>query len=348
MRHLDRKILFLLFLLPFCKNRVTTENQLVVSVEKVSLRAEPSEKSQEIISLRKGQDLTDLREVSPSESQIAVGDHIYQTPWIKVQTHGNQTGWVLAWALRPVEKQADWLLQKRLVCYFGKNLAARRNVLHQQFENLATEEQMSNLWRESTVLRDTFLSILGRRPEAGGLPLQFNWLNEVLPGFLYQKLGKDSRPYLFADFAFWQQKALKTNGLQDNAFFQTCLAAFQNDSIESFFPVWKFQLSDAESASQLGTGQHLKMLRQIDQAVTSGHLFAPQLGAFKDQLLEDIFEKKLRYWQPQEKILEELEQIITDPPKCLDAHEREALSIRQKMFEEPLKHGIVVNLRSGE
>lgn len=348
MPHLNRKILLLLFLLPFCKNKQSLENQIIVSVEQASLRAEPSEKSQEIVLLRKGQYLTDLGEVSQSESQTAVGGHVYQTPWIKVQTAGNQTGWVLPWALRPFERQQDWLLQKRLVCYFGKNLAIRRNELLRQFEDLGADERVSDVWRESDLLRDTFLSILSRRPETGGPQPQFEWLNEVLPGFLYQKMGEGSRPYLFADFIFWQQKALETKGIQDDAFFQTCLAAFPNDSIESFFPVWKFQLSDVESASQLGTGQHLKMFQQIDQSMTLGSLFATPLEILKEQILEDIFEKDVRYWQSGEKILAEIGQILAAPPKCLHARELEALAIRQKMFEEPVKNGVVVNLRSGE
>lgn len=67
-------------------------------------------------------------------------------------------------------------------------------------------------------------------------------------------------------------------------------------------------------------------------------------GAGKKQILEDIFGKTQRYWQPQEKILAELEQIIMEQPKCLNAQEQEALVIRKKMFEDPFGNGIVVNL----
>ncbi len=346
MLHFDWKILPLLFLLPFCKNSQAPEHQLIVSTGQASLRAEPSEKSREMASLQRGQTLADLGEVSRFESQMAVGDHLYQAPWIMVETPENEKGWVLASALRPIQKREDWLLQKRLACYFGKGLAARRNVLLQALTNLETEEELANAWRESNTLRDTFLTMLMRRPESG-FQLQFDWLNEVLAGFLFQKVGVGNRPYLFANFGIWQQKSLKTNGLQDDAFFQTCLMAFPQDSIESFFPAWKFQLSDAESASQLGTGQHLKMLQQIDLAMRAGPLFAQPLETFKDEISEDIFSKSIRYWQPQEKILEELAHILAHPPKCLNTREREALGIRKKMFEDPERNGIVVNLRSG-
>lgn len=347
MQHLDWKILSLLFLLCFCKNKQLTDNQLYISVKHASLRAEPDEKSHEIASLKKDQTLTDLGEVSRFESQVAAGGNIYQTPWIKVQTTENQTGWVHAWALRPMEKQEDWLLQKRLSCYFGESLRARRNALLQSFKKVQTAEQVSTLWKESTALRDTFLSMLSNRTEKSYSP-QFIWLNEVLPGFLFQKVGENNSPYLFADFRVWQKTGLKTTDKQDDIFFRTCLAAFPTDSIESFFPVWKFQISELESASQLGSGQHLKMIQHIDNAFESGTLFASVLDDLKNQILEDIFEKNMRYWQPQHKILEELRQIMDNPPKCLSVREREALSIRQKMFEDPVGNGIVLNLRSGE
>ncbi len=347
MQHFDWKILPLLFLLFSCNNKQAPENQLFVYVEQVSLRSEPSEKSPEILSLRKGQTLTDLGELGSSETQIAVGSEVFQTPWIKVQTGEHQAGWVLAWALRPANDKEDWLLEKRLACYFGKALAARRNSVVQNFSTLETEAQFAEMWRATVALRDTFLYMLSRRPESGFQP-EFNWLNEAFPGYLFQKVGAEEGPMLVADFRVWHQKSLITKGLQDDAFLQTCLAVFQTDSIESIYPVWKFPLPDAASASQLGLGYHLNLLLQIDRAMKSGLLFAPELEGLKEQILEDIFGKTQRYWQPQEKILAELEQIIMEQPKCLNAREQEALVIRKKMFEDPVGNGIVVNLRSGE
>lgn len=347
MPHFDCKILLLLLLLPSCKNEKSIENQLVVDISQATIRAEPSEKSRQLATVDKGQPLIDLGEVGPSESLVAHGNDVYQSPWIKVQTFDNQIGWMLAWALKPVQKHKDWLLQKRMDCYFGKTLTKRRNAVFQSFENLKTEQQLSDLWQASADLRDTFLQLISSRPE-GDFKLQFDWLNAVLPGFIFQKNEFENRPEIFADFLFWTQKALKTNGLQDDTFFQTCILAFSKDSIESFFPAWKFQISETESASQLGLGQHIKMLQQIDRSLQTGTLFTVLLTTFKDQVLEDIFEKGVRYWQPKDKILKELGQILADPPKCLSMRELEALGIRLKMFEDPVGNGIVVNLRSGE
>ena len=302
MWHFACKIFLLALILLACNPEQKADNQLVVRVSKVTLRAEPSEKSRELTTLSKNAALVDLGEVSPFESQISLGGQLYQTPWIKVQTKKEEIGWIPAWALSPASKAADWLLQKRLLCYFGKDLTAQRNVLFQAFENTETSAQWRDNWLKSRLLRDTFLGMLARRPEQGFKP-QFKWLGDVLPGYIYQEIDPGARPGLFANFATWRPNALKSNGLQDDAFLACYLAAFPVDSIESAFPVWKFPLSETEPVSQLGAGQHLNMFRQIDAALQAGPLFGPELQVLKDQILEDIFWEGNRYWQSAEKII---------------------------------------------
>jgi hypothetical protein len=347
MQHSVCKFLLPLLMFVACNQPQTTDYQLSVRVLKSSLRAEPSEKSREIATLSKDQQLLDLEETSTFESQISEGGARYQTPWLKVQTTDNQIGWVLAYAIKPNKAQKDWLLQKRLDCYFGKNLRDKRNQLLEQFAQIETDAQLASVWDNSVTLRDTFLEILSSRPEPGFQP-QFDWLADVLPAFVSQKNKDFSWPFLFADYRIFLEKALKTNGLQDDAFFSLCMASYPLDSIESFFPVWTFQLSESTAASQLGTGQHTKRLREIDVALAAGPLFAQSLSQMKEQILEDIFGKNQQYWQPKEKIVAELVELLNSPPQCLSIQDRTALEIRQKMFEEPEANGLKVNLRSGE
>jgi hypothetical protein len=193
------------------------------------------------------------------------------------------------------------------------------------------------------------MHLLSRRSDPNDADFQpdFSWLAEVLSGFIFQKVAEGTQPYLFADYLFWQQKALKTSGLQDDLFIQTCLAAFPTDSIESFYPAWTFQLSDYEAASQLGTGVHLKMLQQIEKAMQAGPLFQPELMAFKEAALEDILGKNSVFWQPKELILKELNQIFNTQLSCLNDRDLMALQARLTMFENPEATGVRVNLRGG-
>ena len=168
-----------------------------------------------------------------------------------------------------------------------------------------------------------------------------------MPCFVFQWVSDGTQPYLFADYLYWLPIASKTNGLQDDAFIQTCLVAFPADSIESFFPAWKFQLSDSEAASQLGMGVHLKMLRQIESALNTGPLFQPELMTLKEAVLDDILNHKSVYWQSKGLILKELNQILAANLTILDERDRTALQARRTMFENPEASGVMVNLRGG-
>lgn len=347
MSHFTWKTLLLTLMLFACKRDQIIDNQLFVWAKNVSLRAEPTDKSREIAVLSKENKLTDLNEIGPSESVIAIGNQVYQSPWIRVKTEKGQLGWVLAWAVQPVQKQADWLLQKRLACYFGVGPKERRNELAKAFEQIETAPQLLEQWQASEALRDTLLLLLARRPESSFQP-DLSWLNAVLPGFIYQKNESENQPQLFSDFKIWQKMALKTKGKEDDVWIETCLMAFPTDSVESNFPAWKFQLSETEAASQLGLGRHSKLLYQIDQAVSIGPPYAALVNVYRDQILTDIFDKRVRYWQSKEKIIQELDQLLAKPPRGLSESELEALTIRKKMFEDPLGNGIQVNLRSGE
>ena len=345
-----RCILFLLALnFCFCKQK-STENQLVVVFPQTVLRDAPGEKSIEFKTLKAGEALYDLRQVSDFESEIRMRDARVQAPWLRVQTANGDMGWVFAAWVDPVLPQEDWLLQKKMVCYFGDALVNRRNEYVRGLGALVSEMEVAAQYREATALRDTFIMLLVRRAEPNGASRQpdFSWLPEAMPGFVFQQVAEGAQPYLFFDYRFWQQKALASNGLQDDYFMDVCLTAFSSDSIESFFPAWTFQFSDYEAASQLGTGRHLKMLQAIDQSWETGTLFKPELSAFKEVLLEDVLGKNAVYWQPKELIMKELSQMLNSDFACMDGRDRMALQARLTMFEDPEANSVRVNLRSGE
>jgi hypothetical protein len=141
--------------------------------------------------------------------------------------------------------------------------------------------------------------------------------------------------------------AARTGGSQDDAFAQVCLQAYPTDSIESALPVWVFPVSAETGYSNLGQGNHLKILQAIDRALQTGDLFAPELGALKESVMEDISSQNSAFWQPQEKILTELNQIMKANLTCISGRDKATLEARRKMFESPGENGIVLNLRSG-
>lgn len=332
----------------FCQNR-PSNSALTVVLDQAALRESPGEKSRTLQLLKDGESLEDLGAVSPFEASVRFADGIRQAPWIQVKTADGTSGWVFGGAVAPDDLRPDWLLQKRLLCYFGPVLTARRNALVAAPVDLPDETALAHRYRTALALRDTFAQVLAHRPEPSGadIRLDFAWLAHVLPGFVFQQVADGTQVWLFADYRRWASWAQSTAGGQDDAYFAACCAAFSTDSIESFFPMWQFQLSDREAASRLGEGRHLTMLQTIDQAMSAGSLFAPELAALTTQVLEDIFGKNTRYWQPKEKIVSELEKIIATRLRCLDDADRSELRLRLAMFDNPAATEIQVNLRSG-
>ena len=337
----------LLFFL-FCQHPPTAP-QLTVALDQTAIRESPGDKSRLIVLLKKGERVSDLGLVGPFETSVRIAEGTRQAPWLQVKTQDGTTGWLFAGAVVPTNLQPDWLLQKRLLCYFGPVLTARRNALI-PLRDVPDEATFAAHLRASTTLRDTLTQILAHRPESGeaDIRLDFTWLDDALPYFLFQQVADGTQPWLFADYRYWLRLAQQTDDTQDDRYLAACCTAFPADSIESFFPAWKFQLSDREAASRLGEGQHLKMLQAIDQAMAAGPLFAPELAALKAQVLEDIFGKNTRYWQPKEKITSELEKIAAARLSCLSNRDRAELRLRLAMFEQPEANGIQVNCRTGE
>ena len=344
---------YLIFLFPalFLIACQEAENQLTVVPEQLALRDTAGQKSTEILVLKKGEKVEDLGMVSPFETVVQLQGGTLQSPWIKVKTSSGQQGWVMASLMLPAEEEyASWLETKRLICYFGKSLTHRRADCMAAASLLTTDADVAAHYREAVALRDTFMSVLFRRaePNETTVPLDYSWLRPILPGFIAQTMPNYINPFLFADYQHWLQIARQSAGNQDDLFFETCTSIFPPDSIESFFPAWKFQLDDASSASQLGSGVHLNILALLEKNLATGDLFNPEILRWKESILADIAGKGVVYWQPTEKILAELQKIIEAGYSCLEARDQMVLQTRLGMFEDPVANGIRVNMRSGE
>lgn len=345
-----RYLIFLLLvvLAGACQNNA--EGQYRVLADQVPLHETAGLKSRETAFLKKGDRVNDLGSVSPFESVIEWQGKMLQSPWIKVETNGKQ-GWVLAAFLSPPELEyAVWFDRIRLQSYFGESLTRRREVWLENKAGQGTDVQLAQSYLEALALRDTFMSILADRAEtveAASAP-DYSWLGSLLPGFIMQKVPLRNTPYLFADYNYWLPKATASTGAQDELFFGICAEMFPYDKVESFFPAWRFQLDESNSASQLGSGIHLKLLTDIEQKLPEATAFRPALLRIRSKILDDIAGRNSGYWQPEEKILAELKSILEINFSSLPESEQIMLQTRFRMFEDPEANGIRVNLRSGE
>jgi len=333
-----------------CKNQAAQPGLQVVLPHTALLDA-PGERGRELRSLAARDRLTDLELVSGFETQLRIGDQSLIAPWIQVQTVDGTIGWVFSGAVKPEQADEHWLLDKRMRCYLGPELCLRRNRWLATQPNTADETDFAVFYHEALALRDTFTFHLAHRSEPNAADIQpdFLWLREALPGFIYQRVAQGTQPYLFTDYRFFRAMAMRSTGHQDDQLIETYLAAYPTDSIESIAPVWVKQVGDNEVVSQLGLGHHQQLLALIEKGLSRPNgLFQTDFLALKEMVLDDMLGKDVRYWQPEEKILAELEKILGSSLTSLTAADREALARRLAMFQSPAENGLRVNLRAGE
>jgi len=107
-------------------------------------------------------------------------------------------------------------------------------------------------------------------------------------------------------------------------------------------------LTDVEGASLLGEGRHLQLLRKAASVLQQSEVFRTEMLQYKTDLLDDIMGVKgVTYWQPKDKIIQEISDIEDAGIAILDQADRIALSTRKKQFDNPSANGILVNQRAG-
>jgi hypothetical protein len=340
----------LVLLLPFvaCQRPERPPVHPLRTLYPTALRAMAGREAEVIAEIPAGVLVDDLGDISPFVSTFQEGQRVFQqSPWLRVKTAAGREGWVTAAALQPEKLQKGWFLQKKMRGLLGHDLSDRRDRWMIHAARLPTEADFAWHLREGLALRDTLLDALRNRPQPDEIDTapDHYWLSKVLPGFVFQRV--EGQPYLFIHYAVLLPKALQTSGEQDDLLVQTALLAFPQDSIESFFPSWRFQTDETHSYSNLGAGRHFFMLNTIEMARYAGLMFEPELRAIKDLVIADMTAAGVVYWQSREKIGAELKKIIAQNFSCLTERDKAALHQRLREFAEPTAHGIRVNVRGG-
>ncbi len=314
----------------------------LITTRPTQLRSEPREDGLVLRELAAGAELVDLGGVSPYLTGIYLGDTLCWEPWLRVRTLEGHTGWVFGAAVQPValsDTALDrWVHRKRLQALVGVEHTER--LLRWAGQEISTDTALAGHLRQGLALREALQMALGQALPGGDSELRpdWRWLKEYLRYFRWYREG------LALDYGRLAHLAQGTQGGQDDTYLQLCLQAYPIDSMESPLPVWVFPLSWTQSTSNLGAGQHLALLRAIDRAFQQAPLFGLELEHLKRLLLDDILDADRAYWQPLPRILAELDQLLAEPPSCLQKHERSALRLRRAMLAQGQAR---TDLRSG-
>ncbi len=326
--------------------------KLTVNIDNLRLRATAGEEGKEVARLPKGTIVYDLGEVSDFATKVKLRGIQFNEPWVKVKTENGVEGWIYAGGLHfdldSASDLSERLLQIRLQNMFGKDIARRLKIYRTNYHTASTSEELAKAYRESLFLRDTMMTLLGIQvPEVDYERIaDLHWLEQSLPGYKVQLVSEGTMYYMFNDYKLFEKKAHSTVGTEDDEMGDLLLSCFDVDSVEYFFPSWFLQTWDYGGASLLGQGIHIKLLQKMQNNYRNG-MFRPEVDALRTQLIEDITNPHNTFWEPQDRILDELDKILDKGFQQLTKEDVIALETRRKLLEDPKTNGIQVNLRSG-
>lgn len=300
--------------------------------------------------LKKGELLEDLGEVSPFLTPLTLEGHSYVEPWLKVRSTKGEIAWVYGAVLyNQAGEAAPLILSKRAAALFGTSLATKINTYQQQYEAAQTEQELAEAYHQFREILDSLglhTSFALAVDPTYRLP-ELSWLPQILPAVVPQKSKNGDAYYFFTHFGQYQAKALQTKGQNDEAFFGYCLQQYPNDSIEYLFPNYIIETEAEKGHSLLGRGLHLQALQQLDALYRRKTPFESDLIAAKNRCIDDISASRAAFWETRDKIIAELTQICQSDLAILTKADNIALKTRLQQMQEPEKYGLRTDVQAG-
>lgn len=323
------------------------DGSLLVKQPHFQLREEPGEGGKSIRGLKPGEKAVSLGEQSAFTTRLELGGIAYDEPWLLVQMEDGLQGWAYEAAFLDPKAGVGLPLPTRLRALFGPALAETAMQYRESFASAHSAEAVAQAMAMGVALRDSLVRELALRAGGSRQTEDLFWLKDALPGFV-PHLQEDGRAYyLFMDFRAFLPLAGASEGPADDAFLELCLAAYPEDSIEYFYPAWKFQSDEKKVHSLLGRGLHFAFLEKLDKLLPYTDLYGEGIGRFRQQLINDITGKDVTYWESREKAAAELGRIVEAGFQVFGPEDMKALEARYRQFGDPAKFGIKFNYRSG-
>ena len=275
----------------------------------------------------------------------------YKDPWVKIKTKDETEGWVYGGGLKFESESeiTDILIKSRLEALFGKEDAKGILKYKNNFNKATSSVELAETYRNAKLIRDATEDILHEKIEVTdhNKLADLSWLETAMPGYHSQLVAEGTMIHLFIDFKAFAKKARRTAGHEDDEFMELSMKIFPIDSIEHFFPGWFMQTWDYGGHSELGAGIHKNLLDEMNRILAHSPLFEEEIEDYKNQIIKDITDSHVSYWQPKDAVLRELDEIIAADFGILSEEDKIALNTRRKLFENPEANKIKVNVKSG-
>lgn len=218
--------------------------------------------------------------------------------------------------IKQYKKNHETLQTEQDFYYFYRNASTLKGALSKRMKNHAREFRKNGIQTLHTI--EWFKTL------AQGLDVAI-----VHNGLTYE---------VFFDYKDLHEHAFKTNGKADDEFVLLLEKCYVD---HSYFPKWVMQMKGYKGCSKLGSGMHLEIFEQMDEALSHNDLFKTEIDRVKRDVMNDILYRH-HYCYNQEKVSEEISTIISDVLIVSD-HEKELLQKRLN----GLKNGTAKDVQFG-
>jgi len=364
-----RLILILLFFIVFssCQNDASKNTQsqksisvdpveeveLIVYINNLRMRSGPNVDHEIIASLPENTIVKYQGKSSMHTTPIKMRGMEMNARWLLVKTEDGKEGWLYGGGIKPKTNddiQAIKILDAMQVNgLFEKKLAQKIEDYQEQWNTLSTSADFAKNYLFGENIQEDINDILEKKVEIDNpsiLP-DMGWLERTMIGYQNSLVAEGTKFYLFQNYKLMHQKAMRTEGKEDDEFFELQFKINDLDSIEHFYKSWFMQTWDYGGHSLLGAGKHFEILSDMNTLFSKSKLFEKPILKLKNDLLKDIIDEHITYWESKDKILDELGNIINAKFVLLSKEDIIGLKARKKMFENPTANKIEINKRQG-
>ena len=329
-----------------------TLTRMVVALDNLRLRSVPGTDQPVVAELREGAVLETTGAISPLKTSISIRGVQREEPWVEVKTANGMQGWIFGGGVKIEGAQntpvASVLRKERLSSFYGAEKTRQILQYRADFFSIENPRDFENVFIRGTILRDSLVQTLSRKVEITdheNLP-DLTWLEDAMPGFTLGMVAEGTGYYLFQDYGKMKAWAKETVATEDDTFFEVISFINGDREIENFYPIWYEQTWDYGGYSLLGQKKHLSALIEMDKMMKEQQLFRNPILKIKMKLLKDILNVPTgEYGESADKIIEEIDAILSSDLMILSEAEKKNLELRKKQFLDPTKFGLKLNLK---
>ncbi len=327
------------------------EVELLVYINNLRLREGPNEKV--IAALPKNTIVKYKGETSMFRTRVKMRGMELNAPWLFVKTEDGQQGWIYGGGIKP--KTSDETRATKIIDDIHLNSVFENYVVQKiedyskQWDAIQTSSDFAKTYLFGEKVQEDINEVLGERVAINDPSnlMDMGWLERSMIGYQNSLAAEATQFYLFQNYKLMHQKAVQSEGTEDDDFIELQFKVCAFDSIEHFYKSWFFQTWDYGGHSLLGQGKHLEILSEMNTILSRSKLFEKPILELKNELIKDIIDEHITYWEPKDKILDELRNIINANFVLLNKNDLIGLKARKKMFEKPIANKIEVNKRAG-